>query len=104
MAGREGQQEHGLGERMIFKQYRGNHHQVSLTPMYFLSLRELLLDEIYARGPVMQISRVFFPQELQYNSGKSDGEFQQRENIISVLWQDKHPVLMLSTLSQPGET
>ena len=40
------------------------------------------MDEIYARGPVMQISRVFSPQELQYNSGKSDGEFQQRENII----------------------
>ena len=101
--------EHGLGERVVLgltEQYRGVHHQL-YCDNFFSSpwlFQELLSLQIYACGTVRQTRRGF-PQDLRsITLARGEGEVRQSESLTALVWQDKRPVHVLSTLSQPGET
>ena len=108
--GRENQQpEHGLGERVVLDlttRYRGKHHQVFCdnfftSPRLFKALHD---HGIYACGTVRQ-SRRNFPTGLRNVSlSRGEGVFRQHGSLVAVVWQDKRPVHILSTLSQQEET
>ena len=101
--------EHGLGERVVLgltEQYRGVHHQL-YCDNFFSSpwlFQELLSLQIYACGTVRQTRRGF-PQDLRsITLARGEGEVRQSKSLAALVWQDKRPVHVLSTLSQPGET
>ena len=100
--------EHWLGEKVVLwlmEQYRGVNHQLYCDK--FLSspwlFQELLSHKVYACGTVRQTRRGF-PKDLhRITLARGAGEVRQSENLTAVVWQDKHPVNVLSTLSQPGD-
>ena len=101
--------EHGLGERVVLRlteQYWGVHHQL-YCDNFFSSprlIQELFSNKVYACGTVRQ-TRCNFPQDLRrITLARGVGEVRQSESLTAVVWQDKRPVNVLSTLSQPGET
>ena len=107
--GREGGvTEHGVGERVVLgltEKYCGRNHHV-FCDNFFTSprlFRELHSHGLYACGTVRQM-RKEFPHDLR-NVRQTRGEsmFRQSDNLTAVVWQDRRPVHVLSTLSQPGE-
>ena len=105
--GREGEAtDHGLGERVVLgltQQYHGKHNQV-YCDNYFSSPRlfcELLSHQLYACGTVRQTRRDF-PLDLRnIRLERGDREVRQSDSLIALVSQDKRPVHVLSTLSQP---
>ena len=101
--------EHGLGERVVLQlteQFRRKNHQV-FCDNFFSSprlFRELHEHGLYACGTVRQTRRDF-PTDLR-NLRLVQGEsmLRQHDSLTAVVWQDKRPVHVLSTLSQPGDT
>ena len=108
--GREGgATEHGLGERVVLgltERYQGRKHHV-FCDNFFTSprlFRELHEHGLYACGTVQQTRREF-PVDLRNVSlARGEGVFRQSNSLTAFVWQDKRPVHVLSTLSQPGET
>ena len=108
--GKEGSAvEYGLGERVVLQlseKYRAKGHRL-FCDNFFTSPRLFLtfLDHnIYACGTVRQ-SRVDYPTDLRHLSLQvGDHHFRQSHSLTAVVWQDKRPVHVLSTLSQPGAT
>ena len=82
------------------------HHQL-YCDNFFSSTRlfqEFFSNKVYACGTVRQTRRNF-PQDLRrITLARGVGEVRQSENLTAVVWQDKRPVNVLSTHSQPGET
>ena len=70
------------------------------SPVLF---KELYEHGLYACGTVRQ-TRHGFPEDLR-NPSLALGEslFRQNESLTAVVWKDKRPVHVLSTLSQPHE-
>ena len=107
--GREGRvTEHGLGERVVLsltEKYRGKHHHI-FCDNFFTSpwlFQELHSHGLYACGTVRQ-TRQEFPRDLRnVTLARGESVFRQRSNLTAVVWQDRRPVHVLSTLSQPGE-
>ena len=104
-----GHTEHGLGERVVLElsqQYRGKAHRI-FCDNFFSSPHlfcELYMQGLYACGTVRQTRRDF-PEDLRgIQLQKGDSAVRQSGFLSAVVWQDKRPVHVLSTLSQPGET
>ena len=101
--------EHGLGRELCWVS-RSNIAgcTTSSTATTFFHpprlFQELLSHQIFARGTVRQTRRGF-PQVLcSITLARGEGEVRQSESLTALVWQDKRPVHVLSTLSQPGET
>ena len=104
-----GPSEHGLGERVEFElteQFRGKGHRI-FCDNFFSSpklFQELHAHTLYACGTVRQ-NRLNFPLDLRgITLSKGESVFRQSDSLTAIVWQDKRPVHVLSTLSQPGET
>ena len=101
--------EHGLGERVVLQlteQYWGVYHQLYCDNLFSSPrlFQELLTHKEYACGTVRQTRRGF-PQDLRRIAlARGVAEVRQSESLTAMVWQDKHPVNVLSTLSQPGKT
>lgn len=102
-----GDTEHGLGEKVVLgltEQYRGKAYHV-YCDNYFSSpalFQSLHMHTIYACGTVRQTRRGF-PSSLRgIHLQRGESEFRQSGQLTAVVWQDKRPVHMLSTLSQPA--
>ena len=101
--------EHGLGERVVLQlteQFRGKNHQV-FCDNFFSSprlFRELHEHGLYACGTVRQTRRGFPTDLRNLRLVQGEGVFRQHNSLTAVVWQDKRPVHVLSTLSQPGDT
>ena len=108
--GKEGSgTEHGLGERVVLdltEKYRGKAHRIFCdnffsSPRLFMALHAHLL---YACGTVRQ-NRLDFPLDLcGITLTVGNFQFRQSSSLTAVVWQDKRPVHIISTLSQPGTT
>ena len=106
--GKEGDgSEHGLGERVVLdltEQYRGKAYRIFCdnffsSPRLFKTLHQYSL---YACGTVRQ-NRQDFPADLQgVTLQVGEARFCQSDFLTAVVWQDKRPVHVISTLSQPG--
>ena len=100
--------EHGLGERVVLQlteQYRDKAYRIFCdnlftSPVLFKELHE---HGLYACGTVRQTC-CGFPEDLR-NPSLALGEslFRWNESLTAVVWKDKRPVHVLSTLSQPHE-
>ena len=104
--GREGGvTEHSLGERVVLsltEMYCGRNHHIFCdnAPRLF---RELYSRGLYACGTVRQ-TRQEFPNDLRnVTLARGESIFRQSSNLSAVVWQDRRPVHVLSTLTQPGE-
>ena len=103
-----GEAEHGLGERVVLtltEQYRGKAHCIYCddffsSPALFQALHK---HTLYASGTVRQ-TRKGFPVTLRgTNLQRGESDYRQSGALTAVVWKDKRPVHVLSTLSQPGE-
>ena len=107
--GKEGEAvEHGLGERVVLdltQQFWSRNHHV-FCDNYFTSPHlfwELLEHGVYACGTVRQ-DRRDFPGALRgIHLARGTAAFRQSSSLTAVVWQDKRPVSVLSTLPSPDE-
>ena len=102
-----GQSEHGLGERVVLdltEAYRGKAHRI-FCDNFFSSPRlfkTLHAQSLYACGTVRQ-NRHDFPEDLRgVVLQVGEAQFRQSDSLTAVVWQDKRPVHVISTLTQPG--
>ena len=108
--GKEGDgSEHSLGERVVLdltEQYRGKAYRI-FCDNFFSSprlFRTLHGHSLYACGTVRQ-NRKDFPSDLRgVTLQVGEAQFCQSDFLTAVVWQDKRPVHVISTLSQPGAT
>ena len=99
--------EYGLGERVVLElteQFRGKAHRVFCDNFSFPTLfQELLRHDLYACGTVRQNRRGLPPQIRSTTLERGESMSWQTDTLLVFAWQDKRPVHVLSTLSQPGE-
>ena len=108
MVGKEsGSSEHGLGERVVLElteKYRGKANRV-FCDNFFSSprlFRTLHAHSIYVCGTVCQ-NWLDFPADLRGIALQvGETQFHQSKSLTAVVWQDKRPVHVISTLSQPS--
>ena len=101
----------GLGERVVTEltsSLHGMYHQVYCDNFFTgIPLFLTLLDSnTYACGTIRS-NRKFFPQEILPDANKmkrGEFRFRQSDDLVAVVWKDKKPVTMLSTLSCPDDT
>ena len=100
--------EYGLGERVeldLTEQFRGKAHRV-FCDNFFSSptlFQELLRHDLYACGTVRQNRRGLPPQIRSTTLERGESMSWKNDSLLVIAWQDKRPVHVLSTLSQPGE-
>ena len=102
-----GRSEYGLEERVVLdltEKYRGKAHRVFCDNLFSppTLFQALHAHQVYACGTVRQ-NCLDLPEDLRgMRLQAREAQFCQSGSLTAVVWQDKRPVHVISTLSQPG--